>query len=656
MAQALSHGLPGSLDSLCTILGVGQDLAKIKDGHRLVLKFCKPHKKRDGTYFWNTPETDPEDWAKYKEYCKFDVIAMREIYRKLPKWNYPGNKRELELWYLDQKTNSRGMYIDIPLVTKAMDAIASTQKDLAASTQEMTDGEVQAASQRDAMIKFIAESFGFYLPDMQKATLERIVESDDTPQALRELLTVRLSTCTTSTSKYKALYKRTSADSRLRGTIQFSGAQRTQRDAGRNGFQPQNLPRPVLDHELIMDGIDALNADAAELCGYDIMKLTSSATRYMVTAPTGKKLIIADLANIEGRVLAYLAGETWKIQAFRDYDTILGYDEKGEAIRKGPDLYVSAYARAFGIKPEAVSKKQRAVGKVLELSMGYAGGCGAFIAMAPAYHVDLEELAEMVLPALPADILKEADSFYEWINKFDVDAAKAKSRKDGKPWEEHYSPKRTFGLKKETHMALESLKRLWRREHPNVVQFWANAEAAFRNAIANPGKDFEFNKCVARRSGSWVRLILPSGHNLCYPSARVVYSKKEMKQAQGLSPASKDDENTEEVSSKGQIIFKGVNQFTKKWGVIKTFGGKAVENIVQGFARDIFKHGSLEAEKAGYLIVLPVHDENVTEVDDSDEFTVEELERIMATPPPWAPDTPLAAKGFTDKRYHKDLD
>lgn len=617
MAQALSHGLPAGLGDLGAVLGVREDMRKVKDGKRLVLKFCKPKKQKDGTLKWATPETDPEDWAAYIEYCRTDTASMREIVKKIPEWNYPHNPTELELWRMDQTINSRGMNIDLDLANAAVIAIDSAQKDLAKSTKKMTQGDVETAGQRDAMIAHIAKQYGIELPNMQKAVLERLVENEETPFALKELLKVRLSTCTTSTAKYKKLVQATSADSRLRGTIQFAGASRTLRDGGRM-FQPQNLARPTLPHDEIIEGIDAITHGYAELVGLDIMPLTSSALRYAICVPKGKKLVVADLAGIENRVLAYLAGEEWKLQAFRDFDA-----------GTGTDNYKAAYGKAFKIDPSEVTKDQRFIGKVLELSMGYSGGVGALLAFISAYNVDLEDLASKVLPSVPESILKDADSFYDWQNGFDIDAAKAKAKKDGTPdyWEAHYTAKRTHLLPKQTHMALESLKRLWRLEHPVTVEFWKAAENAVRNAVAQDKQSFYFGKCYARRSGNWTRIVLPSGHSLCYPGMKT-----------------RED---------GQLVFKGVNPFTKKWDEIKTFGGKLVENIVQAFSRDIFKYGQLNAERAGYHVVLPVHDENVTETPDNDEYTVHELERIMSVVPPWAEGIPLAAEGFEARRYRK---
>jgi DNA polymerase len=229
MAQALSHALPGSLEKCGEVLNIREDARKIKDGKRLMMLFCKPQKKKDGSIEWKTPFTHPEEWERYKEYAITDTAAMREITKKLPKWNYP-RENELELWFLDQEINDRGLYVDMEFVDASVREIEIEKKHLAARTQEITENEVKAASQRDAVLKYVFSAFGIELPNLQKATLEKLIKDDELPENLRELLEVRLSTCTSSTAKYKRFQKAICAGDRVKGTIQYAGASRTSRD------------------------------------------------------------------------------------------------------------------------------------------------------------------------------------------------------------------------------------------------------------------------------------------------------------------------------------------------------------------------------------------------------------------------------------------
>lgn len=513
---------------------------------------------------------------------------------------------ELDLWHLDQTINDRGVQIDLELAEAAVRAVDRAQASLALQAQELTYGAVTAATQRDALLAHIKDAYGLTFDDLRGSTVERILESSTLPPELRELLQVRLQASTTSTAKYKTLLAGTSADSRLRGTLQFCGASRTGRWAGRL-FQPQNLPRPNLENDEILAGIDALKADAEDLVTDNVMELTSSAIRGCIVAPDGYKLVVSDLSNIEGRVQAWLAGETWKLAAFRAYDTIIGVDAKGKPIRKGHDLYCLAYAKSFGIRPEDVSKDQRQVGKVQELALGYQGGVGAFVTFAAAYGISLDELAERAWDAIPGDILEQSIGALAWTK-------------------EQKRPR--HGLPDRAWIVCESFKRSWREAHPQIAAYWRELEDAARAAIQQPGKVFHARKLKVSRLGAWLRIQLPSGRFLCYPS-----------------PA---------ISEDNKLTYMGINQYSRKWERLTTYGGKLFENVCQAVARDVLAYNMPAIEAEGYDIVLTVHDEIITETPDVPDFTVDALSQLMATPPSWARDIPLASAGFQAYRYKKD--
>ncbi|OAH29146.1 DNA polymerase [Serratia marcescens] len=601
MVKALAHGLPGALGALCEVLNVDTDKAKDKAGKQLIQLFCKPRPK-NSKLRRATAKSHPAEWQRFVEYAGLDIHAMRAVDAKLPSWNYQGT--ELALWHRDQKINDRGVCVDVELAEATIAAVGDEQQRLAELTQAMTDGEVQAATQRDAMLRHILEAFGVDLPDMQKSTLERRINDPDLPAPLRELLTIRLAACTTSTSKYKALMKGVSSDGRLRGTLQFCGASRTGRWAGRL-FQPQNLPRPTLDQEQIDQGIEALKLGVADLVFDNIMELTSSALRGCIMAPPGKKLVVSDLSNIEGRFLAWLAGEEWKLQAFRDYDNIIGTDENGEPIRAGHDLYKLAYARAFNMTPEDVDKAMRQIGKVMELGLGFGGGVAAFVTFALVYGLDLEDLADAALPNIPIAIQREAQSW----------------------WQASVKQKKTYALSERVFITCDSLKRLWRNAHPETVSLWSELENAVRRAIAQPGKQFNCRRLKVRKDGSWLRIALPSSRVICYPGAAIV---------------------------KGDITYMGVNPYSRKWQRLKTYGGKLVENVTQAGARDVLAGNMPAIEARGYEIVLTVHDEVITEAPDKDYYFHDQLSRLLATNPTWAPDLPLNAGGFEAYHYRKE--
>ena len=604
MVKAMAHGLPGGLDALCDILRIGGEHAKIKDGRRLIQLFCSPRPK-NSKIRRATRETHPEEWQRFCDYARSDISAMREIDRKLPAWNYPG--LDLGLWHIDQRINDRGMCVDVAFAQSAIAAVKREQDRLAADAERATEGALQSTTQRDALLIHIVEAYGIELPNLQKDTLERRIADPDLPDELRELLRIRLAASSTSTSKYAALVRGVSDDGRLRGTLQFNGAARTRRAAGRT-FQPTNLPRPDLAQSEIEFGIEAILANAENLIVNDVMRLARNAIRGAIIAAPGHKLVVADLANIEGRDAAWMAGEEWKVQAFRDFDAGIG-----------PDLYALAYARAFNTTVDEVMQDKREgtglkrqIGKVMELMLQYGGGVGAFVTGAETYGIDLEELTATAGPLIPTDVRAEAEGMWIWAND-----PKHKVRL-----------RFTCGLRQEVFVVLDSLKRLWRRQHPAIESLWLELEGCARTAIMYPGTTVACRMFKLRRDGAWLRIQLPSGRHLCYPAP--------------------------EVSADGSISYMGMNQYTRKWSRIGTYGGKLFENACQGFAGDILRYPWPEIEDAGYAIILTVYDENVTEAPDTKEFSADRLASIMTGEIPWAPGLPLAAAGYEAQRYRKD--
>lgn len=546
MAIALAHSLPGSLDKLCGILGLSSDSAKDADGKRLIHLFCKPqpknHKVRRHTEY-----TKPDEWVKFRRYAGLDVVAMREVYRRLPKWNCTPFERQL--WLLDQGINDRGFATDTDLVAAATAALKDAKSLANDRASDATNGYVTSATRRDAVLNYLAVEHGIVSPDLRGNTVDRLLELD-LPEPARELLLARVDASTTSTAKYGSLTRATSADGRLRGALQYCGAARTGRWAGRL-FQPQNLPRPAMGADVIEAGIAALKRGQADLA-FDVVQLASSALRGAIVAPPGRQLLVADLANIEGRVLAWLAGEQWKLDAYRAYDNATG-----------PDLYKTAYARSYRKQPEDVTKDERQIGKVMELALGYQGAVGAFSTMAALYGVDLPE-------------------------------------------EE-----------------VRAIVKAWRDAHPATVGLWRDLEDAARRALEGKNS-VAAGPLVLERRGSWLRMRLPSGRYLCYPGAR--------------------------IDTQNKLTYMGVNQYTRKWERLKTYGGKLAENATQAVARDVLANGMLQAQSAGMSIVLSVHDEIIAE---THAHTASDLVACMVTLPTWAAGLPLAAEGYASTRYRK---
>lgn len=590
MARAQSHSLPGALGKLCEILNVPVDQAKDKRGHSLIQLFCKPRPK-NSKIKRATSKTHPKEWAEFIEYARLDVEAMRAVYKKLPNWNFKGFEREL--WKTDMRINERGCAIDMALVNAAIKATEDTKAELSERTNAATGGAVQKTTQRDKLLGYIKAAYGVVFSDLTGSMVEKALADENLSQGLKELLSMRAEASTTSTAKYRKFLGATSKDGRLRGMFAYCGASRTGRWSGRN-VQLQNLPRPSISAEEIEFGIKTLKADAAGLFFDNVMGLASNAIRGCLIAAPGKKLVVSDLSNIEGRVCAWLAEENWKLKAFEDFDA-----------GTGPDLYKLAYARAFRIQHEKVDKLQRQIGKVMELMLQYAGGVGAFVTGANAYGIDLIELADIAWDFIPVGVRTEAENMWEWAVK----------------------EQRTYDLSRKVFIVCDSLKRLWRLAHPGVVGLWGGVESAVRSVVEVPNTTQECGFLKMRRDGAWLRIVLPSGRALCYPSPRL--------DSDGLS-------------------YSGVNPYSRKWQRIRTYSGKLVENIVQATARDVLAVGIMNAEKYGYQVVLHAHDEIVAEVPDTDEFTAEGLSELMTTGIDWAGGLPLAAAGFETYRYRKE--
>lgn len=583
MAQALAHSLPGSLEKLGEVFGLPEDQRKSKGGKALIKLFCSPRPK-NMKLRRATRETHPEEWERFKEYARLDIVSMRALYGKLPTWNYTG--RELDLWHLDQRINSRGFQVDLDLAHAAIRASDRAKVVLAERTRELTGGEVEAATQRDKLLEYILASHGVELPDMKADTLERRIDDPELPEAVKELLRVRLSSSKTTATKYKRFIQCTSADGRMRGTHQFCGASRTGRFAHRL-VQPGNFMRPDMEPADIEAGIQHMKDDAEDLLYEDVMRLCGNAVRGVIVAPPGKKIVAADLSNIEGRGLAWLAGESWKLDAFRKYDTFKldadGKripDGKGDFLREGYDLYVLAYARAFGIHPSQVTKEQRQIGKVLELALGYQGGVGAFLTMAATYGLDIAAMALAAWSSIPEAVREEARGFLHWLYRKEEKKHVNRTKRGMAEVEslavfQEACVKARFGLTEDEFIVCDSLKRLWRAAHPAISHkdtgLWSSLRGAMANAIRNPGKVYEAGAHLrVDKFKAWLRVRLPSGRYLSYPSPK--------------------------VNDSGEISYMGVNQYSRKWCRIRTYGGKGVEQSCQAVARDVMTHNMPEIE------------------------------------------------------------
>lgn len=593
MAMALRHGLPGGLDKLSHIFKLPPEFHKLP-GKEFINLFCKLQKGKTRA----TRLTHPKQWAEGLIYAQQDIRAMREIYYQCPSWN--DSAFELGLWELDQKINRRGIAVDVKFATAAVRASKAAQDRNADKTQALTEGTVNRATQRDRLLEFIFLEHGVTLPDLKADTVERRLDDPELPPLLKELLRVRLSSAKASTSKYKRVLDLQFAG-RMHWLLQYCAAIRTKRWGGRN-FQPQNLMRPrpgvkLRDIEATIEAVLSGHEDI--LLDDDTQAALADAVRSVLVAGDGRKLVGADLSNIEGRFLPWVAGEEWKLQAFRDYDRGIGQD-----------LYKVVYGNAFNVDPADVDGDQRQIGKVLELAFAIGGGVGACVTAAATYHIDLEALAAAVHRTAPRAVLLDAEEVWQWAKR----------------------KRRTLGLEQHVYVACEALKRMWRDAHPASVRFWDECGAAAQCALQMPGTVHKVGQYIEfERKGVWLRLKLPSGGYLSYPNASVEYSE----------------------DNRPTLTYMAWNVYRKGWYKERTWGAKFSSDIRQGGSRDCMAARMQPAEDAGYPIVLTVHDELVTEPANDSRFTAEELSSILATNEPWNVGLPLAADGHEMQRYHK---
>ena len=619
MIWAFRHALPGSLDALCEVLGVSADNAKDKRGKALIKRFSKPTPKNYKIRRY-TAETHPDEWAMFIRYAVSDITAMREVFHKMPRWgNSEFEDRVLEL---DQLINDRGFKVDVALAEAAIEAVEKHKAQLQEEAQRKYGGSLTG---KDFLPILRELAPAHRIHNAQKSTLNDLLADDDLPDDARTIIEMRLGAASTASTKYTPLLLGRSSDDRRRGCIQYGGAKRTLRFAGK-GFQPQNLARGYYHDDELDKGISALLKGRAHR-RFDVAKLTASTVRSCIIPEAGHKFVVADYSNVEGRGLAWLAGE----------------DDLIEVFVNGVDVYKKLASTVFNVAYEDVTKDQRQISKAMVLGLGYAGGVGAFVTFAKNLGLDLNDMTNTLAGTFPDHIWAATARGYEWARIQEAKRPPRPGEKDDRP---------SYILDKKVWRTCDALKRMYREANPAIVQFWRDIEDAAMAAIRNPGKEFtagprgvKFSRNVEidnngnKVAGWWLRMTLPSGRVMSYPGV-------------GLSVSKETDEDGK-VSTNVRIKYQGENQLTRQWGFQYTYSGKLVENCTQALCRDLLANALLNVEANGYPIVLHVHDEVICEVPDTPEYTVAELERLMCALPEWAEGFPLVAEGAEMKRYAK---
>lgn len=601
-ARSYAMGLPGSLENAAIALDVSD--GKDKTGHALMLRLCAPINKKavdegaapkwaidQKTFTFMGQKVTPE-WAikRLGEYCKKDVDVERWIMKRTRALS----TTEQKVWVLDQKINQRGVLFDPDAIVGALTLRDTTLQGLDKRMHDVTGGAVGACSALPALKEWCA-GLGVPVGSAAKEALKELL-AGDLPAPVREALTLRSAagraTSATKLAKAKML---AGDDGRVRNLVQYHGAG-TGRWAGR-GLQthnfPRDLPKPKVA-EFIMKLITEADGRAIGMFFDNPLTALSKMLRAFLKAEDGKSFIGGDWANVEGRGLPWLAGEEWKLDAFKAVDSDPG----------APDVYEVTYAESFGIDPTAVTGDQRQIGKVMELAFGYQGGVGAFHQMGASYGVVVEDEV--------ADAWKVA-----W---------RAKHPKVVEYWA--------------------------------ALQGAASSATQWPGETFTAGPKHRQVKFRKAGSFLWCLLPTGRVLCYPYPMIRSVeapWSRKARREDPNLEPDYIKVVTYKTVPSpdswkKGAIVPDPTN--TRYWARVSTYGGKLAENITQAVCRDILADAMLRLDAAGHNIVLHIHDEVIVEglYSEADRAI---FQAVLQTPPEWARDLPLAADCWINTRYQK---
>lgn len=553
-ARALS--LPGKLEEV--LIGLKAPYKKDMQGHRLMLKMCKPRKPtKNNKAKWHE---SPEDFERLFQYCLADVRGEAWLHKKL----LPLSHAEKKVWQLDQHMNTRGLYVDIEAVKAALYMISKETIRMNKEVVLMTGGRIQTTNQRDAVLKYVRRK-GFDIDNMQAKHIQERLDSGEIHGKAKRLLEIRQSLSKTSTGKYEAFLRGTGEDNIIRDYLIYHGAGPGRWSGAR--IQPQNFPTgrknkvKVGDYALALATLKSKDIELMRLLYGDILSTLSTLLRSMIIAPPDEMLYVADYSQIEVRILFWLAGELSGLQAFRD----------------GKDLYREMAMEIYDLLSVlAVTDDQRDIGKRSILGCGFNMGWLRF-----------KENAK-----------KEGD----------IDIPDAIAKKAVKAY---------------------------RNKFKRVVQLWTDIEDAAVTCVLS-GRETSCAKGKIRfvKEKDFLFMILPSGRRIAYHRPSVEWKK------------------TPWGDMKRQLHYYSVHPKTKKYAKESTYGGKLVENAVQGTARDIMVNGMFKARKKKYNCRLTVHDELINSIKKA--FgSIEDFIAAVTDLPSWAKGCPIAAGGWADVRYRK---
>jgi len=320
MLHGLYCGYTAGLEAAGEALGLPREKQKLSTGAALIRTFCVPCKptKSNGHRTRTLPHHEPEKWELFKEYCKQDVRTEMEIERRLSA--FPVLENEQRLWELDQVINARGVRVDRDLITGALALDETVTGELTMEAIRISGLDNPKSVQQ--LTRWLQEEMGEELTDLRKDTVRTLLKSDLESDVARRMLEIRQELSKTSTKKYAAMNEAVCDDGRVRGLLQFYGANRTGRWAGRL-VQVQNLPRNYLETlEHARECVLGRKLDALKLIYGNVPDTLSQLIRTAFVPSEGRVFIVADFSAIEARVIAWLAGEEWRNEVFRTHGKI----------------------------------------------------------------------------------------------------------------------------------------------------------------------------------------------------------------------------------------------------------------------------------------------------------------------------------------------
>jgi DNA polymerase len=382
MVHGMYLGYPAGLGAIGQTIGLPEDKQKLTTGRALITYFCKPCKptKKNGGRTRNLPKHDPEKWSLFKDYNRQDVEAEHAILTRLS--FFPMPQIEQQRWQKDTLMNARGVAVDSTMISWALCIDDEITRELMEKAGALTG--LNNPNSRAQLLSWVQDYID--TDNLRKETVEELLGQEETPENVREVLRIRQQLGKTSVSKYKAMDEAKGADNRVRGLLQFYGANRTGRWAGRL-VQVQNLPRNYLKtldeaRNMVKGGY----TKAMQIIYGNVPDTLSQLIRTAFVPSAGNKFIVADFSAIEARIIAWLAGETWATAEFA-----------GEGL-----IYEATAAQMFGVDKALIKKgnpeyELRQKGKVATLALGYQGSTSALVAMgALNMGIKEEELQDIV--------------------------------------------------------------------------------------------------------------------------------------------------------------------------------------------------------------------------------------------------------------------